>query len=356
MAKPVSYDIYNKERNWFSDMGFNFNVMYPEDLFSPKYGGNFMVFFINEQKHLVGEGKQGIKISRPVLKPDGSVAVMDRNRRITANMSSVVSRRVNETTVTTGAIALYIPGGIQVNYQMSYDAVDLNFVVGAGVNDISALLSGGMSTLTTKEGFGKLVLDRLKNTPASDLANKATSALLATQGVIENPFKQLIFSGPNFRKFNFSFALYPRNQKEAVMINKIIEIFKYHMHPEEKDSTGGRFYVVPSDFDIEFYRIIQIGDRAEASKGTKLDDTVVFENQFLYAISTCVLSDMSVNYTPAPEGFITHYDGTPLGVVLQMNFVETEILTKKRIVEMNTYKFGQNEIPSAPVTETARGG
>ncbi|MCX8009245.1 MAG: hypothetical protein N3A54_06145, partial [Patescibacteria group bacterium] len=152
MATPVSYDIYNKERNWFSEMGFNFNVVYPEDLFSQKYGGNFMVFFINEQKYLVGEGKKGIKISRPVMKPDGKTVMMDRERRVTANTSSVISRRVNETTVTTGAIALYIPGGIQVNYQMSYDAVDLNFIVGAATNDISALLNGGFSSLTTKEG------------------------------------------------------------------------------------------------------------------------------------------------------------------------------------------------------------
>ncbi|MCX8008106.1 MAG: baseplate tail-tube junction protein [Patescibacteria group bacterium] len=348
MPVPVSYDIYRKD--WVFDLGFNFNLQYPEDLFSAKYGGNFMVFFINEQKYLA-EGKSAIKIARPVTKPDGSTVIMERERRPTANLSSVVSRRVNETTMTTGAVALYIPGGIQVNYQMSYDAVDLNFIVGSVVNDMTATLKGGAASLTTREGFGKLVLERIKAIAPStaELTEKSVAALMATQGVIENPFKQLIFSGPNFRKFNFSFTMYPRNQKEALAINKIIELFKYHMHPEEKDSTGGRFYVVPSDFDIEFYRIVQIGDKTAQTKN--IEDSVVFENEFLYAISTCVLTDMSVNYTPAPEGFITHHDGTPLGVVVQMNFVETEILTKKRIVEMNAYKFGNKEIPSAPVTQ-----
>lgn len=346
----LSENIYNQKSTF--DLGFNFNLQFPNDLFSPRHGGNFMIIFINEQKDIVGNDVSGVRIRRPVLDENGNRKLIERSRKVTANTSTNVNKRLSEKTVTTGAIALYIPGQLTVSYNMAYQGVDIGFVVGTALNkDITNLARGTAASLTTKEGIMSTInsISKAAGGQASNIAGEFGEPLVqgtyAVQGVAENPFKQLLFSGLDFRKFNFTFTMYPRTQKEAVAINNIIELLRYHMHPEEKTFTGGRYFIVPSDFDIEFYRIVENQD--EKSNTTK--EATVFENEFLYAISTCVLSDMVVNYTPAAEGFVSHKDGSPLGVTIQLSFIETEILTKKRLLELNRQKYLKNEIPNAKI-------
>ncbi len=347
MAIKISDNIYNNKSVF--DLGMNFNLQYPQDLFAPRHGGNFMIIYINEQQILAGTNTS-LSINRPVLNAEGNPVTLQGPRKITASTSTNVSRRVNATTVTTGAIALFIPGQLNVSYNMSYEALDLGFTVGAALNlDVGSMTKGALASVTTTEGMTSTVMAAMKKIEslsgiAGEFSQPITQGVQAAVGVALNPFKQLLFSGLNFRKFNFNFTMYPRVQQEAVAINQIIEVLKYHMHPEEKELTGGRFFVVPSDFDIEFYRINEVGDDPKRS-----EDASVFENEFLFAMSTCVLTDMTVNYTPAPEGFITHKDGTPLGVSVQLSFAETEILTKKRILELNKQKYLRREKPTAGI-------
>lgn len=347
MRSFITYGNYNEKAAF--DLGFNFDLQFPVDLFSPRHGGNFMIIYINEQTAIVGESTQGMKIRRPVLDENGNRKLIEQSRKVTANTSTNVSRRINQTTVTTGAIALYIPTQLNVSYNMTYQGVDVGFTIGALANEeISAWVKGTMASAITKEGIistlnsvGKAIGNKTTTSLVQEFGEAAKAATYSATGVAENPFKQLLFSGLDFRKFNFNFTLYPRSEKEAVIINNIIEVLRYHMHPEEKSFAGGRFFIAPSDFDIEFYRIVDINTPNESK------DATVFENQFLYAISTCVLSDMTVNYTPSSEGFITHRDGSPIGVNIQMNFIETEILTKKRLLELNRMKYLRGEIPTA---------
>lgn len=353
-------------------LGLKFNLQYPADLFAPKHGGNFMIFFINEQKDLVGANVKNPKIRRPFLKVNSSgetIPVSEERwteRIVMANRSSNVSRRVNQSTVTTGAIALYIPGNLVVQYSMNYEEPSLGFILGTLFADNSLQALGNIG----KEALGSLVRDEALVSTIRNLAKNLESvrpyeqtfgetlekAVYAKVGVAENPFKQIMFNGLGFRKFTFTFTMIPRNQRESTVINSIVEAFKYHMHPEEqiKETTGnftsaGRFFVAPSDFDIEFYRIVK---KSENSSKYDLDESTVFENHFLFAISTCVLTDMSVDYTPAPEGFISHHDGSPLGVKIQLNFTETEILTKRRIIELNKDKFLYQKQFNAEFTNT----
>ena len=337
MAKIISANLLNQESLF--KLGLNFDLQFPEDLFAQKMGGNFMIFFINEQKALVGSQKNPVKTRRKVYDTNGKRVEMVAPRTVTANNTSVFSRRVNETTVTTGAIALFIPGKLDVNYSVKYEEVDLDFVMSSVIKgDLKQAFYGALSSITTKEGRLLLGTNLGKALGGSDfdkLMETAKKGGLGAFGVALNPFKQIFFNGLGFRKFSFDFSMMPRNQKEAQMINDIVEVFKYHMHPEEMEQAGGRFFISPSDFDIEFYRI----NANEDESGKTSANASVFENEFLFAISTCVLTDMSVNYTPASEGFITHHDGTPLGVNLRLSFTETEILTKKRIKELNKNKF-----------------
>lgn len=342
----LSHSVINKDSVF--RLGMNFDLQFPEDLFSPKYSGNFMLFFINEQKYLVGGKKPPLKVRRKILNENGVPVTVEEERKVTATTSTNASRRMNQTTVTTGAIALYIPGDLNVSYKVNYDEADIGFVLGTALRgNFADFLKGTAATVTTREGMVSFLSKNpvLSSLAGADLAENLAKTTNALGGFVENPFKQLFFSGLSFRRFQFKFTMLPRSQKEAIMINNIVELFKYHMHPEERSFAGGRFFVVPSDFDIEFYRINELSN----SSPQNLDTSSVFENEFLFSLSTCVLTDMSVNYTPSSEGFITHKDGTPLGVNMSLQFIETEILTKKRIEELNKKKFLTREIVSPTV-------
>jgi hypothetical protein len=126
--------------------------------------------------------------------------------------------------------------------------------------------------------------------------------------VATNPFKEVLFEAVNFRTFGFSYTFLPKSLSEVYNVKRIIDLFKFHMHPEL--SKDGLFYIYPSEFDIQYY-----------FQGR--------QNEFLHKISTCVLTDMSVNY--GNEYFSSFREGEPTEIRMNLTFQETELLTKERI-------------------------
>jgi len=141
----------------------------------------------------------------------------------------------------------------------------------------------------------------------------------AATGLVNNPMLEVIYSSPRFREFSFNFMLYPRSEKEAIDVQNILSRFRFHQAPEIKDNTGGFFLIPPSEFDISF----MYNGRP---------------NPNIDKISTCVLTNISVDY--APKGFQTYEvggendaklgrTGMPIGIGLSLTFMETQILTKE---------------------------
>lgn len=120
---------------------------------------------------------------------------------------------------------------------------------------------------------------------------------------LEQTFKQM-----NFRQFAFNYVLAPRDEQEFQNIQKIIKIFKNHMHPELGDQA---FLIMPDEFDIEF----------RFQSGT---------NDYLHKIKTCALTNVSVNYTPVGN-YVSFQNGGPVMVMLQLNFIEMYPLTREDI-------------------------
>ena len=90
----------------------------------------------------------------------------------------------------------------------------------------------------------------------------------------------------------------------------IIQEFKYHMHPEFKDANNF-VYIYPSEFDIIYY-----------SNGK--------ENKNLHRHTSCVLTEVNVNYTP--NGLFTTFpDGQPTQINVTLSFRELALLTKDKI-------------------------
>jgi len=131
------------------------------------------------------------------------------------------------------------------------------------------------------EGAGKKALENFfteQLTGAEDLLSR-------TEGMVMNPNMELLFKGPGMRSFSFSWKMSPRDEKESIVIAKIIRMFKQSMAPQKV--PGALFLKAPNVYDIEF--------RSGTSR-----------NRFLPKIKSCALTDCSVNYTP--DGSFMAYD------------------------------------------------
>ena len=134
-----------------------------------------------------------------------------------------------------------------------------------------------------------------------------------------NNFLETTFKGVGFRKFSYTWKFAPKSVKEVEEVEKIIRLFKFHMLPElPDDQVFGRYYVVPSEFDL-FYMFR--GD----------------ENSWVNKIQTSVLVNMEINYTPNQYTTFRPIQGRngapPTEIDMKLDFQETKIITKKEVKE-----------------------
>lgn len=241
---------------------------------------------------------------------------------------------VKTTTLTTDAIALYMPDTLLYSYSQNFETVSpgneaSGKILTAGRSAIEAAKAGetlfgaiakaGGSIGASAQGF---ITDTAVNVIAKETGQDAGGKLAkAFLGQLTNPMLELIYQAPNMREFQFDFMFYPRDEKEALEVQKIIERLRFHQAPEFANMLTGidkAFLMPPSQFDIRFYY-----------GGS--------ENINLPPISTCVLKSIDVNY--APNGWSAYEvpgepaslgrTGMPVATQLTLQFQETTYLTKE---------------------------
>lgn len=228
------------------------------------------------------------------------------------------------TKLTTDAIALYMPDTLQYSYSQSYDQLNLGEelagqMLAAGSSSLEAFQSGtaeGMKSLSksaveaAKQQTGKAVAEALGSAQTG-------KAVLASTGRVQNPMLEMIYKSPNFRSFQFDFTFYPRDELEALEVQRILERMRFHQAPEILEGAGG-FLVPPSEFDIKFYYAGR-------------------ENPNIPQIATCVLTTLDINY--APNGWSAYETpgennpalgrtGMPVAIQATLQFQEVTYLTK----------------------------
>lgn len=224
---------------------------------------------------------------------------------------------------TTAAIAMYMPPGVSVNYKMAYDAspTDMSGQVAKAISagksadtttqSIEAIVSGVTAGLATA---GKKAIDDI----GQGLSAGEPSKLIGKAfGVAMNPHEEQFFEKPDFRSFSYSFEFWPRNKEEADAVEKIIFLFKYHMHPSKEGGAGGRLFKVPSEFEIDYCYLSG-------------------NNSRMNRIARVVLEDMSVTYGPEEQFSTFESDergAMPVTHKLELSFRETTYITKDLIYE-----------------------
>jgi len=259
----------------------------------------------------------------------------ETKKQFDVNIKKITGGSTNllrKTALTTDAIALYMPDTLNYSHQQSYDQLNPGsefagqayaavgkpildaFQAGEGVVGASEKVQASI-----KNNAGPYSTQAVTSAAGSDLRSPQSGqiAFTAFTGLVQNPMLELIYKSPNFRTFQFDFMFYPRDEREAIEVQRIIERLKFHQAPEIAQNTPG-FLVPPSEFDIKFYY-------AGA------------QNPNIPPIATCVLVSMDVNY--APNGFSAYEvpgenqpslgrTGMPVAIQLTLQFQEITFLTK----------------------------
>ena len=237
-----------------------------------------------------------------------------------------------------------MPDTLAYTYSQSYDNAEmggelLGQAAAAGVSLKEMFEKGGVFPAAGVVGKSAALLAGEK---ASGLLGQNTGAVAfqALAGVAKNPMLELIYKSPNFRTFQFEFSFYPRDEREALEVQRIIERFRFHQAPELAEGAGG-FLIAPSEFDIKFYYA--------GSQNPNIPPIA----------DNCVLTQMDVNYTP--NGF-TAYEvpgedkpslgrtGMPVAIQMQLQFKETTFLTKADFRDDKQMEAKNNSVVRNPMS------
>ena len=217
------------------------------------------------------------------------------------------------------SIILYTPPSVKFEYKATYEQAEtknLQTLKESGsqfVENIKGFLDGKgdlgeiLANITDTGG----VLARQVLQGALEVTFPGAAGFFTKQtGRAINPRMELAFQSVPFRSFAFDFDFAPKNLKEVQMVNKMMQLFKFHMLPDVSDE---KYLITPSEFQISYY----YRDRA---------------NMYIPKISRCVLTDMSIDYSP--EGVFHTFKADDKGAMpvisnMKLTFSETEIMTKQ---------------------------
>ena len=253
-----------------------------------------------------------------VLYKMGSVAVNTwyiKNRKAVA-IERAPTKRMNT------AIAMFMPASINTSYGANYTDTEIGMVTEGAIQAYEKFAQGNMrggideiGALSDElaDGLGLLALNTIGALPGFAGVREASEM---RKGVILSDRLELAFKGIDKRKFEYSFKMIPKSQREAEEIRNIIFAFKSSMMPEFQggDSTG-RKLIVPNTFDIEYMW----------NGG---------ENHFINRVSECVLTNMTVSY--GGDRYKTHEgidgDGAPpIETTISLSFSELELITREKV-------------------------
>ena len=235
--------------------------------------------------------------------------------RITKVDTGLQTKGTTTHTFVSDSIILYTPPQIKTTYNASYDQAETGLLGFFGLAKASDLISTGSEAAKV---FGR----QIATAGLSGIAGVGDFNALKTKtsGEAVNPNLEMVFKSVPFREFSYIFEFAPRNQKELNDVQKILQLFRFHMQPEVSTTTddiGGAYLTVPSEFQLTYMYMDK-------------------ENSYIPKISRCVLKTMEIDHSP--EGVFSTYKGDengahPVITKLTLTFGETEIMTKEKITK-----------------------
>lgn len=297
-------------------------IQFPDNLttdneVSSRYGNQFMVIYINES------AETNVNYSPSPGVVQNVNGIQTEKTRVASSFGFLSGgqalNRGGNKTKTTYTIFLPVPISLKTNYGVSYNTLDLTkegLKIAGGIGSVLSTIGSGVIGAR----LGEVAANAFKS--ATTQGTSITQSILPTiggyQGLSLNPHSELLFEGVKFREFDMSYKLIAKNRMESEKIKEIVNLLRFHMHPE---LDGQSFlFRYPSDFDITFY--------TKDSKGA------IAKNKYLPFVLTSVLTGIDVNYS-GNNNFVTFKDtAAPVEVDLVLKFKEVQILTKEVILQI----------------------
>ena len=324
------------------------HIQFPEDL--GQDGGHYMIFYsISNNKSLTADKEFNDKIGVSIDSEDITETFTDDDggtyKRTNTKYSSkgilldraggsqvkigkpaantVLTGGLQTHSTVTGGVALYMPPGIKASYSAETGHSELG-LAGMMAGTVSrAMASSNTEGQVTEflKGIGGGMLSAARkmaiSTGEAMGLGDIGGAITKVTATAENNFSEAVFERINPRQFSYTFSLMARNKQEAQTIQKIIKFFKFHMHPELDEATGGRYFRVPSEFEIHYAYNDQ-------------------KNNYLHELSRCVCNSVEVDYGGDNFQTFRQFDGegaAPVNISMTLAFTETTVLTKAQIAE-----------------------
>lgn len=356
---------FSSNRNLTSNSGYDTNIMrYPSDI-GDANKGHYMIIHVNEQiktkfsqslpssdlptifsnRMRTGETSAvGIAVPAITNLIKSGTELLDRFTG--GNVGDVVQQGVNSISQFSAAqqslnrtrtirrtketIALYMPDTLAFTQSQGYDALSTTGLGAAAITSVASIFDQIKSSGVTPELL-RNITPFIANAIQGD--NLLRAAFATATGQVVNPMLEMLYTSPELRQFKFDFMFYPRSKQEAEQVLDIINQLTFHQAPELDINSQSFFLLPPSEFDIKFY-----------CNGV--------ENPNIPKISTCVLTNIDVDY--APNGWSAYemnnvntptYGGTgmPVGMRMSLDFRETEIITKN-LLHPGTVSLGTNTV------------
>ena len=289
----------------FEENEYSFGtVQYPLDLASnlQNSNGHYMIFYINVPNEDLREEEKTLDAANTALmKPD----LGSKPEQIPRRTGNAALKSRGEFQRIQSAIVLYMPPEISVTYGADYAGEDIGSV---------ARQVDNFADFQFAEEFTSMIRQNVLG--AVDAAAPGTVALQqAKTGIAVNNRLELTFKAINLREFSYSFKFMPKNKEEADEVQKIIYMFKYHMHPTIIGGSNSPVFRVPSMFNIHYmYR----GD----------------ENKYLNTQTDTVLQNMEVKYGEGDvfKTYRGNKDGAPPTIInMELSFKEIDVQDKRTI-------------------------
>lgn len=246
------------------------------------------------------------------------------------------------------AVALPTPSSaLKTDTTVEYNQFDISGALGGAIaaldsnsrnqiNDLAKVdLKDRKSVITGAEG----VLDALtRNATANGVANFIKGGLLnIAQSITEeaigqtvptifstanNPFTEFAFKNVQPRLHTFSYVFMPRSKEESVVIDRIINVFKYSMLPRPSNLAG--FFDFPYEFQI-----------------------VHSMQHTTFALLPSVLKVCEIDYsggTDSPKFFTSDY---PAKITINMQFQEVVLLNRDYVTKDEELLIADTDSPDS---------
>ena len=213
----------------------------------------------------VGEGKlnafQGKRLQK--LKAQGFAK---GSEKILRNQTSGINSksRLQTHTRISDSIILYTPPAVKFDYKVGYENIDTGIV---GV--MAGFFDGKTSLGESLKGMGANFLETVTKAAIEIALPGIGAAVDKGRGFSQNPNLEMVFKSVPFRTFSFPYEFAPKNEKEKDEVQRIIEIFKFHMMPEKEGEGFERTVLVQFDSLDQAQRCYESDEYAAALQFSK---------------------------------------------------------------------------------------